>query len=320
VLNDAADMPIRITVYDALGGAHVRFYGLIQTVEADVAGRGTATITAIDFLSKLQAQKPVLAPMVGATDGSILGGILDWMEWTDPAMRSLAVGDTIAQTYTRADGSRDALSLAQELMAAERGIVFASGAGAVTYIDRRSRWTAASAGSIDRTLTAFTVGTDGTQIVNSQTVIRTDMDDTPIGVPQLAQDATSIHKHGQIDGDDVRTPFLSNDATALSLAQGIVMRKKNGLLPVYEVPLSIVDSATQLQALGRELGDRVTLTIAPLNFAQFTGDFYVESIREQLQTRQSPRYGCTWRVSEVPSPAPFRFSISQFGGSDAFYW
>jgi hypothetical protein len=72
--------------------------------------------------------------------------------------------------------------------------------------------------------------------------------------------------------------------------------------------------------MSRDLGDRVTLTIAPPNFAQFTSDFYVESIVERFSARSTPRYSVNWRVSEVPTPTPFRFGISQMGGTDALYF
>lgn len=318
-LQDPSDNPLRITLYDYLGNAHVRYYGFVQTVQADVAGRGTATITAVDFLDVLNRRKPDTGPLLGATDGSVFAAILDWLEWTDPVMRSLAIGDSIPGTYTRADGSRTGLALTAELLDAERGILFAAASGAVTYLDRRARYLASALGTIDRTLTAFPVATDGQGIVNSWTVNGTDMDDNPVGTPQLFQDDTSIRRHGQID-DEITTPFLANDDRRLALAQYLVLRTKLGLQPVYQVPIDVVDNATQVEVMSRDLGDRETLTVAPLNFAEFTDDFFIESIDERISGLSSPRYSASWRVSSVPSSLPFRFGISTFGGSDALYY
>jgi hypothetical protein len=316
-----ADKPVRVTAYDNAGNPHVRFYGFIQEVEAEVAGHGTATITCVDFLDKLDTRSPVISPLGGATTGSAIGAILDWLLWTDPAMRALAIGDTLPLTYTHADGTRTGLDLIEELLQAERGIVFVNGAGAVTYVDRRARYVQPSLGTIDCTLTGFPVATDGKTIANRWTVTRTDMAGNVIGTPQVASDAVSLQKHGQIDGDPnpLLTPFLSSDSNALNLAQYLVLRTRDGILPVYEVPINVSDVATQTQVMTRDLGDRVTLTVVPRGFAQFTSDFYVESIHEEYQT-QSPRHTVTWRVSSVPPINPFQFGVSLMGGPDVLYY
>lgn len=313
-LQDPSDYPIRITLYDALGVAYPRFYGFIDTVEADLVGRGTATITATDFLAKIAAQNPVVAPAAGLTDGQILGKILDYMHWTDPALRALDVGDTIGPSYTRADGTRDGLALTAELLAAERGIVFAAGSGALTYRSRNSRLTRPSAGTIDRTLRGFPVGSDGAQIRNVWTVQRLDMAGAPVGAPQTAQHAASVTRHGPIP-DRLETPFVASDSNALNLAQALIQRTALGTQPVYDIPLAIPDAATLALALARDLGDRVTLTVDPLAFGLFTSDFVIESINERVSSVSRPRYSASWRVSTAP-PVPFRFGISLMGGPD----
>lgn len=319
------DRPIRYTLTDANGVPHSRFYGFISDIQADLAGRGTATITAVDFLDQLNSRYPVVTPLAGATTGQIIGKILDWFQWTDPAMRSLAVGDTIIPSYTRADGSRTGLALISELLQAERGIVFANAAGAVTYIDRRTRFMSTSVGSIDRVMLAFPVGTDKQGLINQEAVQRVDMSGNPLGVVQQAFDAASIVKHRTVDGDTLasplQSPFLLDDPTALLLAEYIVMKSKDGLQAVYQVPINVPDVATQQQCFSRELGDRVTLTIAPHSFPQFTKDFFIEGIIEQVSGSASPPYQCSWILSDVPVLKPFRFGVSQFGSTtDVLYY
>jgi hypothetical protein len=309
------DKPIRISAILA-GVTYRLYYGFITDIEGDPAGGGTVQITAADFLDKLDRQSPILTGLAGGlTDGQLVGLILDWFQWTDPAMRNLAVGDTISAAYTRADGSRTGLALVAELMEAERGLVFVAANGAVTYLDRHARYAATSLATIDRTLKAFPAGRSNANVINKWIVQRTDMAGTTVGVAQTWSDAASIRLHGEI-AQTITTSFLNNDNQALSLAQYLVNRTKSGIQLVYEIPLSIPDQATLIQALSREIGDRVTLTIAPRNMPQITGNFYIEAIAHAIQTSGPPRHATTWRVSQAPTNAAFRFGVSRFGGAD----
>lgn len=295
-------------------------YAFTTDIEADMAGRGTCQLTAVDFLDKLDRQSPVIAPLAGnSTDGQIFAAILDWFRWTDPSMRNLLVGDTIAAAWSRADGSRTGLALVSELLDAERGLVFVDKTGAVKYLDRQSRYASSSTGTIDRALTAFPVGRSNANIVNQWTVQRTDMAGVPVGIAQTAGDGVSQQRHGPI-AQTLTTPFLNSDAQALSLAQFMTMRTATGLGLVYEVPISIADAATFIQVLSRDIGDRVTMTLQPRNMAQFTADFFIESIAHTIQTKGSPRHACVWRVSAAPSGTPFRFGVSTMGGTDVLWY
>jgi hypothetical protein len=309
------DKPLRVSAILA-GVTYPLYYGFITDIEADPAGRGTVQITAVDFLDKLDRQSPVLTGLAGGlTDGQLIGLILDWYQWTDPAMRNLAVGDTINAAYTRADGSNSGLTLVAELMEAERGLAFVAASGAVTYLDRHARYVATSSATIDRTLQAFPVGRSNSNVINQWTVQRIDMAGTPLGVAQTFSDAASQLQHGPI-AQEITTPFLNDDNQALSLAQYLVSRTKSGIQLVYDVPLQIIDNASLIQALSREIGDRMTLTIDPLNMPLVTGDFYIEAINHTISAAGAARHATVWRVSQVPAGIPFRFGISQFGGTD----
>jgi hypothetical protein len=83
------------------------------------------------------------------TTGARIGGILDSIDFNDTTLRSggwtaagakntaLDTGDTI--TIINADGSKSALALVQDLLTAERGVVYMTGLGAFTYEERGSR-------------------------------------------------------------------------------------------------------------------------------------------------------------------------------------
>lgn len=311
-----SDKPIRVgAVIDDV--TYPLIYAFITDIDGDPSGYGTVQITAADFLDKFDRQSPILTGLApGMTDGQIIGLILDWYQWQEPGMRNLAVGDTINAAYTRADGTRSGLALVAELMEAERGLAFVAASGAVTYIDRNLRYATTSLGTIDRSMKAFQVGRSNSNVKNTWTVQRTDMADNPIGAPQTAGDDVSDGKHGPIS-QTITTPFLNTDAQALSLAQYLVNRTKSGMSLVYDVPLSIFDKPALIQAVSREIGDRVTLTIEPRNMPARTGDFYIEAITHSIDTTPgSQRHQTAWRVSECPTNRAFRFGISRFGGSD----
>lgn len=319
------DRPVRFGA-SYLGTAYPLFYGFITDIEADLAGRGTVELTAVDFLDKLDRQNPSqLVTLLGnQTTGDVIAAVLNWMSWTDPAMRNLGVGDSIIAPYTLADGETSALSLIQDLLAAERGILFASNAGVVKYRDRKARYIQTSVATIDRVMTAFPVGRSNQDIVNRWTVQRTDMAGVDVGVPQTWPDpagglSASQQAHGVIQ-ETLSTPLLNTDTQALNLAQYLILRTGSGRQLVYEVPIDITDAATMQAALGVDVGDRVTMTIAPRNMAQFTSDFYVESIDLTVDAVGSPRFQLTWRVSAVVAANPFRFGSSLLGGTDQLYY
>lgn len=314
-----ADTPIRITGYDSVGIAYPLYYGFLQTIAADPTQRGWATFTAVDLLTRLAIERPVITPIVGPTTGSVIAAILDWLRWTEAAMRSIDVGDSFPLSYTLADGSTDALTLISDLLNSERGIFWQTAAGVAKYVSRRSRYSQPSLGVLDRVVHEFPVGTDGTQIANQWTIARTDMAGNPTGTPQVAQDANSIRLHGTIEGGPITTPFLASDSQALNLAQYLLLRTASGTVPVFEVPLERSDYATTVQILGRDFGDRITATVTPDPdyMPSFTSDFYIESVDHEIDTTPgNSRHRATWRLSQIPSVLPFRLGFSTLGGPD----
>lgn len=322
------DKPVRASATLA-GVTYPLYYGFLTDIEADPSNRGRCILTGVDFLDKLDRQNPLLqginAPPAGSSTGTIIGAILDWFYWTEPALRSLGVGDTILAQWTLANGQTSGLQLIGDLLNSERGIVFVNAAGAVTYIDRHTRYmTSTSAGTIDRVMTAFPVGRSNQNTTNQWIVQRTDMAGNNVGAAQTWPDpAAGLTPSQQLHGiisQTLTTAFLNSDSQALALAQFLVMRTGTTNAHVYEVPINIADQATFIQVLSRDLGDRVTMTIQPRNMPQISGDFYIESIAHTVQTSGSPRHACVWRVSKAPSVNPFRFGVSKFGGADALWY
>ena len=92
------------------------------------------------------AARPIIAATGPTTTGAAIGIILDSVGWTEPGMRSLDVGDAIPDFS--ADGTKTALELIEELLVAERGILFVNGSGVVVYRSRNARASQASLATI----------------------------------------------------------------------------------------------------------------------------------------------------------------------------
>jgi hypothetical protein len=130
-------IPVRVSGVTSAGVLVPLFYGFIDTITSDPAGRrGTFQIACTDFFEKLDAEHPTLGVLNGLTTGSLIGRLLDALGWTDPSLRSLDVGDALPAGFNRADGSRSALAIIQEALASERGFFYVAADGSVTYRSR----------------------------------------------------------------------------------------------------------------------------------------------------------------------------------------
>jgi hypothetical protein len=323
-------VPIRWSGYLSNGTKQPLFYGFIDTITADPAGRyGTAQITASDFFNKLgsgDATKnpgiyPNLGSLTGATDKSLYLAILNAMRWTDPAMMSIGLQDTLPSPYTRANGTLSALALIEESLIANRGYFYMAAGGAVTYRTRNQIIQSVSRGTISKKMRAAPSGVDGSRVVNRWTVTRVDMAGNPIGgsTPQVAAVPTtdpSYLRYGYVDGS-ITTSYLLDDNHALGLAQYMVAITKSPIGIGWQVPIVPPDVATLDQLLTFDLGDRVTLTVDPLLWAAYTGDHIIQQIRHDWVADPSqPRHVTTWGVTVAPSSNPFTFGVSTYGGPD----
>lgn len=313
-------VPVRVSAWTSAGVKTPIYYGFLSTLTADPGGRyGTAQMTCVDFFSRLQGQKPVIAPISGATTGSALAAFLAAVGWNDPLLISLATGDSLPSPYSRADGTNDLLALTEELLTSERGYFFVAGNGAVTYLSRYQILTAPSLTTIDRKMRAAPTAIDEQRVRTRWTVSRTDMAGNPVGVPQVATLAATdpiFKRYGYVD-DSLASPNLLNDNQALALAQYLLANTKSPAAVGWQVPLVPPDVATLDAVIERDLGDRVTLTVDPLSWAPYTQDYLIQQITHTITTEPGQlRHSAAWGVSEYPSGRPFQFGISQMGGSD----
>lgn len=242
------------------------FFGWITRIEHNPSPTGQETrIEATDFFWWLDAMKPGVT-LGTTTVGAAISALLGHCGLSDPAYIALDTGHTVpfVSTFANPTTTKSALTVIQELLAADMGVFFVDGAGVVTYHDTTRRDTA---GAVDATWTQTLIGdarpaTDIAQVKNAYTVTRLGADGQPAGPPQTAYDATTrdFSVYGYRDGDPLSTPYLVDDAQALALATYKVLLHKDPVNPVMGVRIPNRDDTAIVQQLARDLGDRVTLT------------------------------------------------------------
>lgn len=318
-------VPVRVSAMSQSGLKVPLYYGLIDTLTSDPGGRrGSFQIQCTDFFSRLDRENPNLGSLSGQTTGSLFGLILNYFGWIEPSLRSLGVGDVLPSPYTRADGSRSALSIVEEALEAERGYFFVAADGTVTYLSRYDVLLNPPAAALNYVITGAPVALDRGRVRNRWTVGRTDMAGNAIGVPQVAAVDTgsqSFNRYHWID-DSIDSAYLVNDNQALALSQYLLSLTQSPDSIAWQVPISPADGATLDEMVFRDLGDRVTLTVAPDSggWPGYTSDYVIEQITHNIATGTVPRHTTSWGVRTAPATNPFRFGVSTMGGSDVLVY
>ena len=271
------------------------FYGFITGITNDPSPRRPFTaLKCADLLSWLAIRKPTIASTGTTTTGGAIGSILDAIGWP-VALRNLDAGDSISDFS--ADGTKTSLALVKELLAAEMGSFLIAGDGKATFKNRWARYESlASASTIDgasETLVNFSSTTAVATIFNAAAVTKTG------GAEQTATDSDSIDSYGRRDMGALTTPYVADNAAALSRAKLRVLRYKDPLSPAAAKMVS--SSSTTAAMLGRELGDRVTITEP---FGSTDQQYWVESIAQASAAGSGAQQHQTqWRLSETPVAA-----------------
>ncbi|MEY3745081.1 MAG: hypothetical protein RLZ48_759 [Actinomycetota bacterium] len=216
--------------------------------------------------------------MADTTTGQRIGDILDSIDFTEPEKRNLDTGDDIFDVPPR--GETSALGIIQDLLTAERGVVYVQRDGVFRYEERATRARKTSAGTITNAVVRTDPGWELDSLKNRVSVQRTNpVTGANIGRAQIAQNDASVAAYGVSDATEITTGYLSpqTDATALSLAQYIVNIRQGFRKPV-DVELHGNDVATSRIQLERELQDRVTLSTDTA-----AGDWHIEKIEHRIR-------------------------------------
>lgn len=280
--------PVRIRA--TVGGVTTGlFYGYIRRATYDYRlSEKSLEIEAEDLFLWLDRSYPVIASTGSITVGEAIGLLLDSIDWTEGAMRSLEQGSTIPDFSC--DGTISALQAIENLLQADRGVFYINGSGVATYANRYHEDTAASSYTLTDVLATTLSMTDLDTIINTASVTREG------GATQTAANTTSIRAYGK-QGISVSTSYLPDDATAANLAAYLI---KKGASPVTPVQLALDPETTALlaQMVGRELLDAVTLSASPL-----TGIYNIEAIDHKIAPGGT-YHSTTWLVAKrTLSPA-----------------
>ena len=298
--------PVRVrATYD--GTTYGRFYGYISRIEHDPVAR-ESYLECVDLFEWLATQTPTIASTGATTVGAAIGLVLDAVEFTDPALRSLDTGRAIADFS--AGGTLSALALIGSLIAYDRGACFVAGDGIFTFQAGETRYqrTASAATFTGSLISQVKTAIDVNQIVNRQKVTKTG------GAEQEAEDDDSRRDYSYRDGGAITSAYFASDAEALSLAKWLVILQANGRPPVRGVAL-INSSADKItQQFTRGIGDVVTVT------EDRGGTDYLGTIEAIQEThRPGSILRSTFLIPERTVQA-FVIGLSTIGSTDRIYW
>lgn len=246
---------IRGTHPDVVGTKGL-FYGFLRDYEhdPDLNVRKT-TLSLVDLFEWLGVAgvKPTIASTGPITEGAAIGLILDAAQWTDPDLRDLDDGGTLADFS--ADGTQTGLEIIEDIVQAGLGLFFIRGDGVARFISRDSRFAPRTpVATLDGSLiTGAKPRKSVDQVRNRITVTRTG------GTPQTATDEDSRMAYGYRDASAISSDYFATDADALALAQLYVLLYGRPREPVRQVELINRDDESIALQLTLEIGDVVTV-------------------------------------------------------------
>ena len=304
--------PVRVRA-TSLGVTTSIFTGWTTDISSN-PDRGTqrATILCKDLMVWMDQDGalPVIPATGPTTTGAAIGLVLDAVGWNNPAMRRLAVGDTIPNFV--ADGTTSALDLVGGLLDAECGVFYVAADGTAVYEDRAARNRAprlASQATI-ASMAALYPGVSLTTIKNRATVSRQPVGGVA-GVPQTYADPVSVAAYRPRDFPPLATPYLDSDAKAMNLARYKVALRSTVQTNARDVTLDGLEPTALAALLARDLSDRVTVTDATTGTA---ADFHIEQIEQRIVA--PGRHTGAYVLSKRPTAQPFIVGQSLVGGPD----
>lgn len=259
----------------------------------------TVTMTASDAYKVFAnySRAPVAAVGASENSGARISRILDSVSWP-AADRVIATGNSTLQATTL---EGDALAELQLTADSELGECYVDGAGRVVFRNRLalltdtrsniSQATFGDGGGVELPGLDVGVAYDDTQLVNYARVTRVG------GVEQSAVDSASQQTYltRTYERSDL---LLETDSDALNLAQWVVSTSKDPELRFDEITLNprMADATLWPQALGREIGDRITVVRRPPGGGSaITRDVFVRGISHEA-VASTNSWKTTWAL------------------------
>jgi hypothetical protein len=220
----------------------------------------------------------------GEATGARIGRILDNANWP-AAQRDLDTGNTTVGATTLDQPAWPEVLLTSDT---EIGETYFDGTGKLVFRERHAIWTDA------RSLTPQAVFGDGGGAELPYADIEVAFDDTQIanlirisragGIEQTAEDNDSQNKY--LIHSFVRSDLIhQSDTDSLAYAQYVLSILKDGELRFDSLTIKPQASPTTLypHALGRELGDRITVKLRPVGRADvLERDAFIRGIRHDF--------------------------------------
>ncbi len=223
------------------------------------------------------------AGLAGEDTGTRVGRVLDYVGWS-ATDRAISTGTSILGAYDLSGGT--ALDYLSTLADTEQGMFYIDKDGDVTWRSRNDLVTDTRSMTSQATFTdsgsglgyqAAVVPYDETKVFNDAQVTRQG------GASQLASDTTSIAKFFR--RTYTKTTLASTDDEALNHAAWAVSRYKDPAIRIEALRIKPGRDPANLwaQALGREIGDRITFVRTPQHVGSaISVDLIIEGIEHDI--------------------------------------
>ena len=282
-------LPMRRIYVAADNGGDLEYLitGFIRSIEHNPeVGYRETTIEVVDQFVGLDQAHPVIAYPTTTDDvGSVLTVVGDL---TGAGVFTYAsAGSTVYIPNSWADGTKSGLTLIEELLAADRGVIYCAKEGGLVYEASATRTGKSSVATITDTMRALRPGVDLDRIGNRAYVTRTG------GEQQFAEDTASQDLYGIRDIGSIESPHLADDTAAADLAEYLVDQFKDPRSPMFALEQMNRDADTMTQIIERELQDRITVVDT---LGGTSGDYHIEAIEHEI-TEGGKWHRCKWILS-----------------------
>lgn len=304
-------------IYDS--STHVIFRGFLDVVPVKFLAEGAdsiVTFTAIDAFRLFQSQTlQSVGWRVGRTGFTELGqttrlGYADSAELSSvrvsrilnaigfpSALRTIGTGTKNVQQQAL---TTNVLAGLKACETAENGQFFISADGKATFRNRAYKFTNALATTSQATFsnsgsnlpfTDVQVSFDDNEVINNYSWTRSG------GSTQFIADADSILRFTALNSSE--STINTSDADVLSIIQ---QKLSETAIPIIRIDSLQINprqnTSIWTQALGREIGDRITVNIVNTDGSTFSDELFIESIRHSVNASSQ-----TWNWTLTLSPA-----------------
>ena len=303
--------------YDS--SSYVLFRGFLDTVPVQFIAEGAdsiVTFTAIDAFRLFQNQSlQSVGWRIGRSGFSELGqttrlGYVDSQELSSSrvsrildsigfpsALRTINTGtkQVISQGTTT-----NVLTALKECETAENGQFFISKDGKATFRNRAYKFTNSSATTSQATFdnsgsnlpyTNVVLSFDDDEVINSYSWTRSG------GTTQFIADSDSVQRFTALGSSE--TTINTSDSDVLSIIQQKLSETAIPIIRIDKLDINPrVNTSIWVQALGRELGDRITVNIVNTDGSTLSDELFIESISHSVNASSQ-----TWNWSLTLSPA-----------------